>query len=504
MLDPVIQGLLLNFTPYGFFLLLVGSFVGWVCGLIPGLSGSTAIILLLPLTFGMGLNGAMILLIGAMGASTVGGSITAILLNVPGAAVNAATCFDGFPMARQGKAGVAISAAASASMFGGIFGAFVLIAFIPLINRLILAFGPPEFFAMCIWGLSVIGAVSGKSMLSGLISGAIGLLISFIGLNPVFGIPRYTFGNLYFHDGVRLAPMFIGLFAVASAIDLAVTGQAVSQRGIVVKGGIWEGFISPFKHFGLFIRSSIIGTIIGAIPGVGGVVAAFLAYGHAVQSTRKNPHFGKGDIRGVIAPESSNNAKDGGALIPTLAFGIPGSEATALLLGGFIIHGIKPGPELFQDNMTLIWVIIWALILSNIIGTLMAIWWGPKMAKMTIVPPAFISPVILAVSLIGSYAFNSDINDVFAALIIGLLGYLAIKYEFPRAPMIIGFILGSITERSFFQSLQIARGSYSTFITRPIADVLWIIVILTLIFPYIYVAKQKKMEKMSIVVQEDD
>lgn len=487
MFDQVLPALILIFQPYSLLLMFGGALFGLFCGVIPGLSSSTALILLLPVTFGMDFGHSMVLLMSATASGTVGGSITSILLGVPGAGVNAATVFDGFPLAQQGRGGEAVAAAASASSLGGIFGIMILVVMLPFMRSIVLAFGPAEFLMLAVWGLSVIGAISGKSLISGLIATVLGLLMSFVGFNPVVGGVRFAFGFPYLLDGLKLGPVFIGIFAIATAIDLAVSGKAILAKGVQLKTGVREiakGLLAPIKHFGVFIRGSIMGTIIGIIPGVGGVVASFLSYGQAVQFSKDKSLFGKGDIRGVVAPESSNNAKDGGSLVPTLVFGIPGSEATAILLGAFLIHGVTPGPEMLGERMVETWIIILTLTIATIVASPMAILVASQLVRLTKLSPAFIAPIIITMGLVGAYSFNQDVNDVIAAFVIGVFGYLAIRFEFPRAPIIIAYILGSLMEQSFYQTIQIGRGSFAIFFSRPIALGLTVLVIITAVAPY--------------------
>lgn len=477
------------------FYVIIGSMFGMICGLIPGLSGTTAMILLIPLTFGMDPNQAFVILVAAMGAATVGGSITAILIGVPGAGVNAATVFDGFPMAQKGYAAEAIGAAAASSAYGGILGALVLALFLPIMRQIILLFGPPEFLMLAVWGLSTIGSLTGRSLINGLIAVFIGLLLSFVGFNPVVGGIRYTFGLTYLWDGIPLAPLFIGFFAVSMVIDLAINGAPIAGSGVKIQNATKKmlvGIMAPIRHFGLFIRCSAIGTIIGIIPGVGGVVASFLAYGHTVQSSKDKSMFGRGDIRGVVGPESSNNASAGGALVPTISFGIPGSAATALLLGALMIHGISPGPEMLQTHLSLIWVIVGALILSNILASTVTCLAVSQLVKVTRIRPAYLVPIILAVSLAGSYSFQQRMFDVIIAVIIGLLGYILKSFNIPISPVVIAYILGSIMEKSFFQTLQIGRGSFMIFFHRPIALALALITVITLVWPFISGSLQRR------------
>lgn len=333
-------------------LLMVGAVLfGLIIGVLPGLGGSIAIALLIPLTFNLSPEAAIVVLIAAYGASNFGGSFTSILINTPGEAVNAATTFDGYPLAQQGKAAMAITAAMFCSALGGMIGLVVLDLMIPLARRLVLMFSYPDFFMLAVFGLTVIAVVTQGNTFRGLISAFFGLLLAYIGTDPIVGGERFTFGRDFLWDGIDLVPAIIGLFAVGEALILSQKKESIAGM-LKVKSGIsWEGITAVFKHFWLFLRSCFIGIYIGMIPGVGGVVASFMAYGTAVQMSKTPEKFGKGAIEGVIAVEAANDSKDGGALLPTLAFGIPGSAAMAVLIGGLIMHGLAPGPEMLTRNI---------------------------------------------------------------------------------------------------------------------------------------------------------
>ncbi len=327
--------------------LTVGMGVGLIAGAVPGLGPTTALALLIPLTYGMQPISALALSAGVMGAAPMGGSIAAILLNAPGAAPNAATCLDGYPLAQQGKAGLAIGAAASANSIGGIIGTFSLLLVLPVAKSLVLLFGPPEFFLLAILGLVVVASASRGKMLRGLVTGVFGLMVASVGYNKVTGVVRYTFGVDYLWDGIHLVPSLIGLFAVAEMINLWVKGGAIAKDPKNVKiTRLMAGLFETFRHWPTVLRGSLIGTVVGAVPGAGGVVAAFLSYSITVQMSNEPETFGKGNIQGVIAPEAAINAKDSSTLIPTLAFGIPGSAEMAVFLGILVLHGLQPGPLL--------------------------------------------------------------------------------------------------------------------------------------------------------------
>ena len=351
MLESTLAALQVMFTLSGAFFLFAGVVVGLIFGVVPGIGGTTAIALLMPLTLGMDPRNAMMLMGGIMGAVSAGGSITSILINTPGGAPNAATCFDGYPMAQQGKAGAAIGAAAAASTLGGLFGIVLLVAVIPVLKEIVLLFGPPEFFMLALMGLAAVALSTGGQFLRGLIAGGIGLMLSFVGYSGVTGTVRFTGGSEYLWDGISLIPALTGLFAITEMIALSVAGGTISKDATATRvTGVMEGVWACFTHWKTLLQGSAIGTVIGAVPGLGGTVAAFLSYTAAMQISKSPETFGKGNIEGVIGPEAANNSKDGGSLIPTLAFGIPGSAEMAVFLGVLVLIGVEPGPLLLIQN----------------------------------------------------------------------------------------------------------------------------------------------------------
>lgn len=464
--------------------LILGSLLGLLFGILPGLGGPQVLALLLPVTFTMQPSHAIVLLIGAAGATAFGGSITAILLNTPGTPQNAATVFDGFQLTKQGKAGQAIGAAAASSVMGAVFGAIILTLILPIGRHIVLAFSYPEYFMMAVMGLAMIAVLSQGSLWKAIIAGGFGLMLSFVGFDPVTGAVRYSFGMDYLWDGIKLVPALIGLFAITEAVSLfSNKGSIASEKVNTSLKGVFQGISSVFKHFGLFLRSSVIGTIIGIIPGVGGAVANFVAYGHAVSSSKNPENFGKGDIRGVIAPEASNNAKDGGALVPTLIFGIPGSLEMAVLLGALILHGIQPGPRLMLDNAEIALTLIYALVLSNIVVGIVGVVAAGSLARLTMVKTTFIAPVIMMLALIGAYATNGMSGDVIIALIFGLLGYGMVRYGFSRVALVIALVLGEMMQQSFHQTLDLMGPT--GFFVRPISLALFLITVFMLLLPLI-------------------
>lgn len=464
--------------------LALGMAIGLVFGAIPGLGGSTALALLMPLTYGLEPFTALALSGGVMGAVPMGGSITAILLNAPGTAPNAATCIDGYPLAQQGKAGLAIGAAASANSLGGIIGTISVLAILPIAKEMVLLFGPPEFFLLAILGLVVVATTSRGKMLRGLITGGFGLMVAFIGYNNVSGDVRFTYGIEYLWDGVRLVPALIGLFAVAEMINLMVKGGAVARDAGTVKiTRTMSGVMETFRHPGTVLRGSLVGTVVGAIPGVGGVVASFLAYSLTVQASKDPDSFGKGNIEGVIAPEAAINAKDGSALIPTLAFGIPGGAEMAVFLGILVLHGLQPGPLMLIQNQTEIYGLIWALTASCILASCVGLLLIRPLAMVTLVESEVLAPVVICIALVGSFAIDGQIGNVVVTAVFGILGYLMLRFDYPRLTVVVALVLGGTAERSFHQAMIMNNGSWSIFVDRWVSALLVAVIVVLLASP---------------------
>jgi putative tricarboxylic transport membrane protein len=459
--------------------LTMGMGLGLVFGAIPGLGGTTALALLLPLTYGMDTISALALAGGVMGAVPMGGSISAILLNTPGSAPNAATCLDGYPLARQGKAGLAIGAAASANAIGGLIGAISLLVVLPVARNLVLAFGPPEFFLLSVLGLVMVASANRRvHIVRGLVAAGLGLMISMVGYDQVNGGVRYTFGLQYLWDGIHLVPALIGLFAGAEMINLWVKGEVVAQmpHNVHITRTL-DGLLETFRQWRTVLRGSLIGTVVGAIPGVGGTVAAFLSYSMTVQVSKDPDSFGKGNIQGVIAPEAAINAKDASALIPTLAFGIPGSAALAVFLGILVLHGLQPGPLILTQNQTEIYGLVWALTASCILASLIGLFIVRWLSLVTLVPSTTLVPIVLSIALVGSWAVDQTIENTILSVVFALLGYAMLRLDYPRLPIVISLVLGGGIERNFHQSLAMSNGTWAIFVLRPVCVglVLWIL-----------------------------
>ena len=484
MLESTLAALQGLFTPLGVLFLVLGVIVGLVFGVMPGLGGTTAIALLMPLTFTLDSGQAMLLMGGIMGAVSAGGSISAILINTPGTAPNAATCFDGYPLAKQGKAGLAIGAAAGASTIGGIIGLVTLVAVIPVMKSVVLLFGPPEYFMLALMGLAAIAVSTGGRFLRGLIAGALGLILAFIGYDAVGGGVRFTMGSDYLWDGIQLVPALTGLFAISEMIALSVSGGTIAKEDAGMRiGGVLQGVWQAVLHWKTTLQGSVIGTVIGAVPGLGGTVAAFLAYSGALHISKSPDTFGKGNIEGVIGPEASNNSKDGGALIPTLSFGIPGSAEMAVFLGVLVLHGMQPGPMLLIEHEGVMFSLILALLASTLLSNVIVLAVARPLALITRIDVHLLVPVVVAVALVGVYALRETLGDVVLAGLFGVLGYIMIRFGFPRVTLVIALILGELAERSYHQSLNMADGNWTIFFTRIPALVLFILVIGFLLVP---------------------
>jgi len=442
--------------------------------------------LLIPVTYTMDPVAAMYLAGGSMGATSFGGSMTAILLNTPGTPPNAATTFDGYPLTRQGKAGLAIGASATASAMGGLIGLLSLLLIIPLARSIIYLFGPPEFFLLTVLCLIAIAVATMGKLLRGLIAGGFGLMVAFVGMDSVSGELRYAGEIDYLWDGVPLVPVLTGMFAISQMLALALKGGSIvaDEYRKTKLSGVFAGMKSVFRNWTHLLRGSAIGTVIGAIPGLGGVVAAFFAYSSAAQTSREPETFGKGNIIGVIAPESANNAKDGASLLPAVAFGIPGSAESALLLSILILHGIEPGPSILVDSQREIYGLILAITFSavgaSIVGLIGARW----LMLITYVKVQVLVPVVITVTLTAVYVLEGKLGDVIVCGTMGLLGYLMIRFDYPRLTFIIALVLGRTMEQAFHQSMIISDGNMYGYIAgRPTAIVLVVFIVLTLLFP---------------------
>ena len=378
--------------------MLAGVAIGFVVGILPGLGGPATLALMLPFIFKMSAVEAFAFLLGMASVTATTGDITSVLFGVPGEPATASTIVDGHPMAKKGEAGRALGAALMSSLVGAVFGALALAAAIPVVRPLVMALGSPEFFMLALLGTTFVAALSGDALLKGLIASGLGFLLATVGLDPFTGIQRYTFGQLAQWDGVGLVPVTLGLFAIPEVIDLAVQGTSIARHDVGRLGGVMEGVKDTFRHFWLVIRCSAIGVYVGVIPGMGGSVSQWLAYAHAVQSSRDKARFGQGAVEGVLGPGAANNSTLGGAMIPTVAFGVPGSVTTAVLLGAFLIQGIQPGPHMLlpepRGHLSLTFSFVWVIVLANLVTVAACLLLLGPLVKVTRVRIGVLTPFI--------------------------------------------------------------------------------------------------------------
>ena len=454
--------------PFVIALIVGGTLGGVLVGALPGLSSSMAVALLLPFSLYLEPIPAIALLSALYCAGTFGGSITAILINAPGAPPAVATAFDGYPMAVKGEAGRALGMAAVASASGGIFSVIVLLFAAPVLARVAYSFGPPEYFALALFGLSMLASLSGEAALKNLIGGCFGLMIATVGVDLTTGVERFTFGVAELYEGIHFVPVLIGLFALTELLDQAQNlGQKFKNIGVsALKLPSLEDFR---KVRGTVLRSCGIGTFVGILPAEGSTMAAMIAYNEAKRWSKKPQEFGHGAIEGIAGPEAANNAATGGAMVPTLALGIPGSATAAVILGGLQVQGLRPGPSLFEEQPSLLYGIFFAMLMANIIFLFVGLAGAKVFARMSLVPATLLWPTVFALCLVGSYGLAQSMVDVWVMLVAGLVGFVLKRYGFAAAPIIMGLVLGSLVETSLAQSMIIFDQKWTGFLGRPLA-----------------------------------
>jgi putative tricarboxylic transport membrane protein len=496
MFSALSSGLVQVFNWSTFSLMMIGIAVGFVVGILPGLGGPTAMALMLPFVFKMNAVEAFAFLLGMTAVTATTGDITSVLFGVPGEPTTASTIVDGHAMARNGEAGRALGAVLMSSLVGAIFAAVALAIAIPIIRPLVLSFGSPEFFMLALLGISFVASLSGEDQLKGIIAGGIGLLLATIGLDPISGIQRYTFGQLFLWDGIGLVPITIGFYAIPETIELAVLGTSIAKQEVGKLGGVMEGVKDTFRHFWLVIRCSALGCFIAIIPGMGAATTQWLAYAHAVQSSPNKERFGKGDVRGVLGPGAANNSTLGGSLITTIAFGVPASVVMAILLGAFIIQGIVPGPDMLipppKGKLDLTFSFVWVIILSNIITVAVCFLFLKPLAKVTQVRGAIIIPLILVLIYLGAYAEKNAFPDMVVVLLFGGLGWIMEKMEWPRPPVLLGLVLGPLAENRLFLSTDNYGLNWTT---RPGVIIIFAITLFGIFYPVLKSRRERLAHK---------
>jgi putative tricarboxylic transport membrane protein len=467
--ETLTSGMALFFTFDAILLTAAGCFLGLIIGVLPGLGPLMGIILLTPLALYLPPVAGMGLLIAIFVGGSCGGAVSAILLRIPGTPLAAATLFDGYPMAQRGKAAEAIGIAISASALGGLFGGFCLIFFSPLLAAVALKFGPPEYFGLTLLGLVSIAVVSSEATTKGLMVGIVGLLVSTIGMDQFASAYRFTFGFSQMLGGFHIVAMVVGLFALSEMFMQIEAGGLDAKSNVKAVRASWRAVITTARRWFNLLRSSVIGTFFGALPGAGGVIAAFASYAVAKSSSRQPETFGTGNPDGVVATEAANNACCGGTLIPTLALAIPGDASSAVLMGALILVGFFPGPELFENNIDIVGGIFLAYVSANIFLFVLGIIFTPVFALVLRLKKKHLIPIVTLLSVIGVFAIQGSTFDLWIMLGFGVVGYVLRKFEYPLAPLVIGAVLGPICESNFRRSLVISADDYSIFIEQPIS-----------------------------------
>lgn len=462
--------------------LSLGVLVGLSIGLLPGIGGLTGFALLIPFTYTMDPISAFALLLGMASVTTTSDTIPAVLFGVPGTAASQATVLDGLPMTRRGEAGRALSAAYLASLTGGLFGALMLGISVPVIRPFVLSIGTPELLAMSVFGIAMVAALSGNTPLRGMIAAGFGILIGMVGTDQQTGTLRWTGEVLYLWDGIPMLPVLLGIFALPELTDLAVRRGALSRKlDFDPKVGMIQGAKDCVQNWFLILRCGGLGALLGAIPGISGSVTDWLAYGHAIRSEKgASETFSTGDVRGVIAPESANNAREGGGLIPTLAFGVPGSASMAILLGALMVHGFTPGPDMLTKNLDITYTMVWSIAIANVLGAGLCFMLSGQFARISMLRYTLVLPAIMAIVYVGAFQGSRNWGDLFVLLAFGVLGWTMKRLHWPRPPVILGLVLGGLIER--YMKISIIRYDFD-WLLRPVVVLLLALAVLALARP---------------------
>lgn len=474
--------------------IVAGVVLGILAGAMPGLSPSMGVALLVPFTYSMQPQIALILLVSIYIAANYGGSITAVTINTPGTPSAVVTSFDGYPLTLQGKAGIGLGISLVSSTVGGIIGTVILILFSIPLARLAVKMHPAEYFALAIFGLTTVASLGGKNWPKAFLAAMLGLLINTVGIDPISGVKRFTFGTYRLFDGFALIPALIGLFALSEVFTRIEDYKLEKGEETKYEKTHWPTLPDYWKLKIAIVRSSILGTLIGIFPGAGATIAAFLSYDLAKKFSKNPDSFGKGNPEGVAAAEAANSSSVGGALVPLLALGIPGSASTAVLVGALMIHDLVPGPLLFVERPDIIYSLFAALLIANIVMLALGLFGSRLWVKVTVIPKKVLLPAILAVSIIGSFAVNYSFFDVATCVGFGVAGWILKKYGFPGAPIVLGMVLGKLAETNFRRA--VIMGGYDIFFTRLPSLLLLLLALLSFGVPLYQTYKANKKEKM--------
>src|SRR5215472_118854 len=483
MIHSAGNALLIILDPIRMAYLFGGVCMGLALGILPGIGGVAGLALLLPFTYNIDAPAAFAMLLGMGSTTTTADPISAILFGAPGHAASAATTLDGYPMTRRGEAGRALGASYMAALIGGLFGALLMAVALPIMRPIILYIGSPELLSIAVFGISMVAVLSGNAPLRGLTFACFGMMLRMIGTDPQSGTLRWTMDSLYLWDGLPLVPLTLGIFALPELCDLAIGRMAVVQQGqtLDTKTGMLLGIKDCLTHWFLILRCSWIGSAMGAIPGIGASVIDWISYGHALKTEKDAPKtFGTGDVRGVIAAESATNAKEGGALVPTVAFGVPASAGMAILMGAFLMHGLVPGPDMLTKHLDVTYSMVWSIAIANILGSGICFLFSGQLAKLATLRYTLIMPVVLSLVYIGAFEGTRQWGDLFSLLCFGVVAWGMKHFKWPRPPLVLGFILGNVIERYMFISIERYGVSW---MLRPVVVVMFILAGLSLIRP---------------------
>ncbi|MEK4564021.1 tripartite tricarboxylate transporter permease [Alkalihalobacillus sp. FSL R5-0424] len=490
--EGIMQGFQVAFSLEGIFFVFIGVLLGTIIGMIPGLGPISAIAIMIPITYGMNPAIALVMMSGVYYGSMYGGSTSSILLNAPGVAGTVAAAFDGYPMAKQGKAGKALAISAFCSFIGGTVSVILLMLFAPLLASVAISFGPPQYFALMLLGLTAISSLSDGSTIKALISAVLGFMVIMIGIDGQTGTNRFTFGSMNLLDGIDFLVIALGLFAIAEVCFLILNRREKTSNNMKKIGSLklskddWKEMSGPMT------RQSFLGFILGVLPGAGATISSFIAYITEKRIAKKPEEFGKGSIKGLAAPETANNAATSGAFVPLLSLGIPGSGTTAVMLGAFLVLGVQPGPMLMTEVPDVFWGVIASMYIGNIFLLILNLPLIPYFAKVLLIPRPLLISLVIIFSLIGVYAVSFSTFDLYLLVIFGIIGYFMRVFAFPAAPFILAFILGGMMEQSLRQSLTISDGDWLIFLQSPITISMLALALVALVFPYFQNWRRKK------------
>jgi putative tricarboxylic transport membrane protein len=485
-LTHIFNGFAVCLQPINLWYTFIGVFMGTIIGVLPGIGPSAGIALLIPVTFGMNPTSALIMMCGIYYGTKYGGSTTAILIRTPGEAASVMTSIDGYEMARKGRAGAALAVSAIGSFIAGTLGVIGLTIFAVPLASMALKFGPAEYFTLMLFAMTAVSTLTGKSPAKGVLATILGLMIATIGIDLQSGQARFTMGVAEFQDGVGFVVVVVGLFAVAEVFrGLEDIYKGTSAQAMKISGSLWLTKEEWLRSIGPIWRGGVIGFIIGVLPGAGGTIASIMSYTTEKRLSKNPDEFGKGAIEGVAGPEAANNSDTAGAMVPLLTLGIPGGGATAVLMGAFIMYGIQPGPLLFQNRPDLVWGLIDSMYIGNVMLLILNLPLIGIFVQLLKIPSGILYPLIIAISVIGAYAINGSMTDLYLILIFGVIGYVFDKVDIPVAPLVLSLVLGGMMEQSFRQAMTISGGSPKIFFSSAITMTLVVMSVISVLMPFI-------------------